>query len=53
MLLVENMPQLVWLVESGEADAREARLQLEASRRAECRYLAAALSRWPESVFQL
>jgi hypothetical protein len=53
MLLVENLPQPVWLVDSGKADVREARLQQEASRRAQCRCAAAALSRLPESVLQL
>jgi hypothetical protein len=37
MLLVENVPQSAWLVDSGKANVREVRLQLEASRRAECR----------------
>jgi hypothetical protein len=45
MLLVENVPQPAWLVDSGKADVRKARLQLEASRRAQCRSVAAALSR--------
>jgi hypothetical protein len=53
MLLVENVPQPVWLVDGGKADVREASLQLEASRRAQCRWIAAALSRWTELVFQL
>jgi len=53
MLLVENLPQPVWLVDSGKADVREAHLQVEASRRAQCRWVAVALSRWPESVFQV
>lgn len=53
MLLVENVPPPLWLVDSGKADAGEACLHWEASRRAQCRWAAAALNRWPESVFQL
>lgn len=51
MWLVENVPQPVWLVDSGKVNVREVRLQLEASRRAQCRWVAVALSRWLESVF--
>ena len=53
MLLVENVPQPVWLVDNGKADVREARLQLKASPRAQFRRVAAALSRWLESVFHV
>jgi hypothetical protein len=53
MLLVENVPQPLWLVGSGEADARKARLHVEASRRTQCRWVAAAVGLWSESVFQL
>ena len=53
MLLVENLPQPVGLVASGDASARESRLQRDASRRVQCRRMAAAMSRWPEPVFQL
>jgi hypothetical protein len=53
MFWVENLPQPVRLVESGQANEHEARLQLEAWRGAQCRRIVAALSRWPELVFQL
>jgi hypothetical protein len=53
MLLVENLPQPVWLMDSGKADVREAGLQREASCVAQCRWAAVPLSRWPESVFQV
>ena len=53
MWLAENLPQPVRLVESGQANEQEARLQLEAGRGAQCSRIVAALSRWPELVFQL
>ena len=53
MLLVENLPQPVGLVASGQVKAREAGLQLKASRAAQRRGIAAVLCQWPEPVFQL
>ncbi len=53
MWLAENLPQPVRLVESGQANEQEARLRLGAWRDAWCRRITAALSRWPELVFQL
>jgi hypothetical protein len=53
MWWAENLPQPVRLVESGQANEQEARLQLEAWRGVQCRRIVAASSRWPELVFQL
>ncbi len=53
MLLVENLPQPVGLVASGDASARASRMQREASRHVECRRMAAARSRWPEPVYSI
>jgi hypothetical protein len=44
MLLVENLPQPSGLISSGEASARESRLQCQVSRRLQCRTVTAALS---------
>ena len=51
MLLVENLPQPVGLIVSGNASARESRLQMGPSRRVQRRGMTAALSRWPEPVY--
>ena len=48
MLLVENLPQPIGRVDIGQANAREARLQLESPRRVQCRRIAAAVSRRAE-----
>jgi len=53
MWWTENLPQPVRLLESGQANEQEARLHLEAWRGAQCCRIFAALSRWPELVFQL
>jgi hypothetical protein len=50
MLLVTNLPQPVGLTDNGNANAREARSQLEASRRAQRQGLTASRSHWLESV---
>jgi hypothetical protein len=52
MLLVKYLPQPPGLVENGDAYVPEARVHREASCGAPRRELA-ALSQWPESVFQL
>jgi hypothetical protein len=51
MLLVENLPQPAGLIVSGEASARENRLQWGTSHRIQRRRASAALSSRPEPVF--
>jgi capsular polysaccharide biosynthesis protein len=47
VLLAENLPQLIWLVDSGKARARETREQLETLRHARCRLVGAVLNHEP------
>lgn len=47
VLLAENLPQLIWLVDSGKAHARETRQQLETLRHARCRLVGAVLNHEP------
>jgi Mrp family chromosome partitioning ATPase len=47
VLLAENLPQLIWLVDSGKARARETRQQLETLRHARCRLVGAVLNHEP------
>jgi len=51
-LLVENPPQPARLEESGQASAREARLQQGALRGTQCRGEVAALSLWTNVYFK-
>lgn len=45
VLLAENLPNLVWLAESGQSDAAETRQQLETLRQARCNLVGAVLNR--------
>ncbi|EEF63253.1 SLBB domain-containing protein [Pedosphaera parvula] len=47
VLLGENLPNLLWLAESGKADAAETRSQLETLRHARCNLVGAVLNREP------
>jgi hypothetical protein len=47
VLLAENLPQLLWLVDSGKAHVRETRQQLETLRHARCRLVGAVLNHAP------
>ena len=47
VLLGENLPNLVWLTGSGQADAAETRTQLETLRHARCNLVGAVLNREP------
>jgi len=53
ILLAENLPQLVWLVDSGKAHAKETRKQLQTLRHAKCRLVGAVLNHEPVPVFEL
>jgi len=53
ILLAENLPQLVWLVDSGKAHAKETRRQLQTLRHAKCRLVGAVLNHEPVPVFEL
>ena len=47
VLLGSNLPNLVWLTDSGKADAAETRAQLETLRHARCNLVGAVLNREP------
>ncbi|HZV35169.1 MAG TPA: polysaccharide biosynthesis/export family protein [Verrucomicrobiae bacterium] len=47
VLLGENVPNIVWLTESGQAEAGETREQLETLRHARCNLVGAVLNREP------
>ena len=47
VLLGENLPNLVWLTGSGQAEAAETRTQLETLRHARCNLVGAVLNREP------
>ena len=49
VLLAENLPQLIWLAESGKTTARETRTHLETLRHAGCNLVGAVLNREPAS----
>lgn len=53
VLLAENLPQLIWLVDSGKPRARATREQLETLRHAKCRLVGAVLNHEPKSVLPL
>jgi Mrp family chromosome partitioning ATPase len=53
VLLAENLPQLIWLVDSGKPRARATREQLETLRHAKCRLVGAVLNHEPKSVLHL
>ncbi len=50
VLLAENIPNLIWLAESGKSDAAETRTLLETLRHARCNLVGAVLNREPASL---
>jgi hypothetical protein len=53
ILLAENLPQVLWLVDSGKSHARETRLHLETLRHARCKLVGAVLNHEPEPLITL
>ena len=53
ILLAENLPQVLWLVDSGKSHARETRLHLETLRHARCKLVGAVLNHEPEPLISL
>jgi capsular polysaccharide biosynthesis protein len=53
VLLAENLPQLIWVAESGKAKKTRIKKQLEALRHAKCRLAGAVLNRDPNPSFNL
>lgn len=53
VLLAENLPQLIWLADSGKPRARATREQLETLRHAKCRLVGAVLNHEPKPVLEL
>jgi capsular polysaccharide biosynthesis protein len=53
ILLAENLPQLIWLVDSGRSHARETRLHLETLRHARCKLVGAVVNHEPEPLIKL
>lgn len=53
VLLAENLPQLIWLADSGKPRARATREQLETLRHARCRLVGAVLNHEPKPVLEL
>ena len=51
VLLAENLPQVIWLADSGKADARATRQHLETLRHAKCRLVGAVLNHEAGPVF--
>lgn len=49
VLLGENLPNMVWLTGSGQAEAAETRTQLETLRHAKCNLVGAVLNREPST----
>lgn len=52
VLLAENIPNLIWLTQSGRTDAMETRTQLETLRQARGNLVGAVLNRAPGSLFE-
>jgi protein involved in polysaccharide export with SLBB domain len=52
VLLGANLPNLLWLTDSGKADAAETRVQLETMRNAHCNLVGAILNREPSRPFR-
>lgn len=52
VLLAENLPQVIWLSNSGSADAEETRQHLETLRHAQCQVVGAVLNRAPNSAWK-
>jgi hypothetical protein len=53
VLLAENLPQLIWLVDGSRSHARETRLHLETLRHARCKLVGAVLNHEPEPLITL
>jgi hypothetical protein len=53
VLLAENLPQLIWLADSGRPRTRETKQQLETLRHGKCRLVGAVLNHEPEPVLNL
>lgn len=53
VLLAENIPQVIWLADSGKARVRATREQLKTLRHAKCRIVGAVLNHEPKPVFEL
>jgi capsular polysaccharide biosynthesis protein/Mrp family chromosome partitioning ATPase len=53
ILLAENLPQVIWLVDSGKSHARETRMHLETLRHARCKLVGAVLNHEPEPLIKL
>jgi hypothetical protein len=53
VLLAENLPQVVWLADSGKARTRETRQQLETLRHAKCRLAGAVMNHEPQRNSEL
>jgi len=53
VLLAENLPQILWLVDSGKPDIRETKLQLEMLHHARCRIVGAVLNHEPDPILKL
>jgi protein involved in polysaccharide export with SLBB domain/capsular polysaccharide biosynthesis protein len=52
VLLASNLPNIVWLVESGKSDAAETRAQLDTLRHARCNLVGAVINRAMPSMTQ-
>lgn len=52
VLLAQNLPNLLWLVDSGRADATETRRQLQTLRDARCHLVGALLNHQPSAPLQ-
>jgi protein involved in polysaccharide export with SLBB domain/capsular polysaccharide biosynthesis protein len=52
VLLGANLPNLLWLTDSGKADAAETRVQLDTLRNAHCNLIGAILNREPSRPFK-
>ena len=53
VLLAESLPQVIWLTDSGRANGRDTREQLQTLRHAKCRLVGAVLNHEPKAVFEL
>jgi Mrp family chromosome partitioning ATPase len=53
VLLAENLPQIVWLVDSGKPQIRETKEQLDMLRHAKCRIVGAVLNHEPDPIIKL
>jgi uncharacterized protein involved in exopolysaccharide biosynthesis len=53
VLLAENLPQLLWLVDSGKPHIRETKEQLEMLHHGKCRIVGAVLNHEPEPLIKL